>query len=68
MLKDLSLPPLEKGRVGVGIALRIVRPLHVARDPLLASPFQGEECVSMSGALAASQVKTARGAACRGCA
>jgi hypothetical protein len=31
----------------VGIALRIVRPLSVARDPLLTSPFQGEEYVNL---------------------
>ena len=37
-LNGLSLPPLEKGRVGVGIALRIVRPSIAARDPLLTSP------------------------------
>src|SRR5580700_10623709 len=48
-LNHLLLPPLEKGRVGVGIALHILRPLSVARDPLLTSPFQGEECVNMSG-------------------
>jgi hypothetical protein len=47
-LNHLSLPPLEKGRVGEGIALCIVRPLSVARDPLLAFPFQGEE-VRQSG-------------------
>jgi hypothetical protein len=34
-LNGLLLPPLEKGRVGVGIALRLVRPLSSARDPLL---------------------------------
>src|SRR5579871_3970173 len=38
-----SLPPLEKGRIGEGIALHIERPLFVARDPLPTSPFQGEE-------------------------
>jgi hypothetical protein len=40
-LNGLSLPPLEKGRVGVGIALHIVRPSSAARDPLLTSPFSG---------------------------
>jgi hypothetical protein len=48
-LNRLALPPLEKGRVGVGIALHIVRPSFAAPDPLLTSPFQGEECVNMSG-------------------
>ena len=41
-LSHLSLPPLEKGRVGEGIALHTARHLFVARDPLLTSPFQGE--------------------------
>ena len=44
-LRHLSLPPLEKGRAGEGIALRTATPLSVARDPLLTSPFQGEEAV-----------------------
>jgi hypothetical protein len=48
-LNCLSIPPLEKGRVGVGIAIRIARPLSVARNPLLTSSFQGEECVNLEG-------------------
>ena len=58
-LKSPLLPPLEKGRVGVGIALRPVRPLSAARDPLLillshdtvrlTSPFQGEERFHLKG-------------------
>jgi hypothetical protein len=49
-LHGLSLPPLEKGRVGEGIALHIAKPEFVARDLLLTSPFQGEEeRVELSG-------------------
>jgi hypothetical protein len=41
----------------VGIALRIVRLSSVARDPLLASPFQGEGCFSLVGMQQTNQVK-----------
>jgi hypothetical protein len=41
-LNGPSLPPLEKGRAGEGIALHVVRPSIAARDPLLTNlPLSG---------------------------